>query len=218
MSFLLSLPGKMNTALANLATLLANWPSTKAALLDQAISSRAPAATALDNTVWTNARAALLDQLATLLGYAQINNTCPIHNPPTVLSPAPARISFTGYPGPTAGLGIIDYATVGSGYHTVITETGRGVIDYLSMHFLSGAPAGGSTFGCRLTIDGVVVFNSTTLLSNTDTGFGCQLFGVWNSLGLYGEAIPFYSQFLFEVFGSAASATLRTQYSYYRTP
>lgn len=46
------------------ATALDNtiWTNAKAAFIDIAISTRAPASTALDNTIWTNAKAAFLDQ------------------------------------------------------------------------------------------------------------------------------------------------------------
>ncbi len=44
-------------------TLASIWTNAKAAFLDALVSSRAPASTALDNTVWTGARAAKVDNL-----------------------------------------------------------------------------------------------------------------------------------------------------------
>lgn len=54
MDFLFGVPGKLNTLLARLS-------AARAAYLDAAISTRAPAGTALSTLVWTPERAALLD-------------------------------------------------------------------------------------------------------------------------------------------------------------
>lgn len=60
--FLLGVPGKLKGISDYLTT---NWTTARAAKLDYLTATAAPAATALDNTVWTGAKAAFIDAAIT---------------------------------------------------------------------------------------------------------------------------------------------------------
>jgi hypothetical protein len=60
MDFLLGVPGKLKATYDHLMTHLASARAAKIDNLDAAISTRAPASTALSNGTWTNALAAIL--------------------------------------------------------------------------------------------------------------------------------------------------------------
>lgn len=63
--FLLGVPGKLKTISDHLTTNLSTTRAAKVDNLDAAISTRAPASTALTNATWTNARAEKIDTLET---------------------------------------------------------------------------------------------------------------------------------------------------------
>jgi hypothetical protein len=216
--FLLSIPGKINTLTANLATLMGNYTAVRAALIDVAISSRAPSATALTNATWTDARAAALDDVAACVAYLQAAALVPTNNPPTTL-PAPGVISMSGFPA-YAGLEQVVHTFGSSGYFTGVNLTGRGVVNFLSCQLSSnsGMTAGG-TLGGRLTIDGTVVFNITNIIPYTSVNSG------WVAIGLVGpsgvpvlEPMPFYSSFIWEIYSNQAAGTLSTNYRHRLTP
>ena len=74
-----SLFAKINKLLGTVADHVAEWTSARAANidnLDAAISTRAPANTALSNAVWTNTRAGYLDKL---------NSGVPVTSMPSVI-------------------------------------------------------------------------------------------------------------------------------------
>lgn len=59
--FLVGLPGRALAIYTDTQALLTRWSATLAGRIDAAISSRAPAAGALSDTVWTSAKAGYLD-------------------------------------------------------------------------------------------------------------------------------------------------------------
>jgi hypothetical protein len=156
--FLLSVPGRCTQILNGVNTLLTNWTSTRAAYLDAAISSRAPANTALSTAVWTTLRATALDSLAAVAANITTMLQRPTLSAPTTLT-APSTTGYTA--GKRAAMQQIDgievSATVSPGagaYSTVINEVGRGIINFLGLAIWVEPPSG--TKGWRITIDGNV--------------------------------------------------------------
>lgn len=62
--------GKLNKLISDLVTHMSRWTATKAGYVDASISSRAPANTALSNSIWTNARASRIDNI-----HSELTNT-----------------------------------------------------------------------------------------------------------------------------------------------
>lgn len=210
--FLLSVPGRLTTLINNVGTLLTRWTQTKADYVDAAISTRAPGATALDKNIWTDARAARLDNIDYLYAAAANNVANPILNPISSLNNI---TSIAGLLSITVPYGITTstpVTVVSAGvYYDVINITGKGVINYLDVSIFSGASGFG---GFRLTLDGVVM----TLTNISGTNAGNLIIGVITSAGIVAlEEVPFRSQFKLEVTSVGAGAALKARYRYRRT-
>lgn len=130
---LLGLPGRVSALLGRLT-------ETRASNLDRldaAVTSRAPAGTALSNLVWTDAIAAKLGAMH-------------VETPPTAL-PAPWILpSGVVFAGSETALG------VGSSWGTAYTRTGAGSLRMLAFKGIDGI---------RITIDGVVALSMDGVFS-----------------------------------------------------
>lgn len=143
-----SIPGLVQTVLDRLT-------ATRAGLidnLDAAITSRAAAATALSNAVWTSARADQLDAVA--------------QERPLATGGLLGGPTLTGDSGSLAQMSVLGLSLVSTASTLdvdVVNYAGPGVLSFLMGHIGS---AGGGGF-ITVTIDGVVAFAGTT---NIGTG------------------------------------------------
>jgi hypothetical protein len=223
--FLLSVPGRCTQILNVVNAIAANYTTGRAAFIDVAISSRAAAATALSNTVWTAARAAALDGLAavtanitTMLQRPPLNPVTTLTTPPTYSAAKKTSIMLidgldtTGLQSPGAGL-----------YVVAINEVGRGNINFLAL-FEWVKPASG-TRQYRITIDGSVFTGSiggaSSQMAATIIGaVGIDATaGAGNEVpsGIAFENIPFLSLFKVEFTNSVAGGQYFTMSRYRRT-
>lgn len=221
--FLLSVPGRCTLILNGVNTLLTNYTAVRAAYLDVAISSRAPASTALSTTVWTAARAAALDALAALAA----NLTTLLQRP--TLSP-PTTLAFTT--GATSAVraallqivGLSNSANVSptaGNYLATINEVGRGNINFLALSVTADPPSG--TVGYRITIDDQVFTGNLTGSAGAKSAIVIGAIGVDDSSGnpmisgVAFENIPFLTLFKVEFTNSVSSGTYSSQAKYRRT-
>lgn len=205
MSFLAGVPGKLKVLQDNITTLLSNYTSTVAGRIDATISSRAPSSTALSSVQWTNARAAFLDKLA---GVDTINAS-PVVKAPIAINTPSVRSALHQPLQAASGLTIfLDNAP--AGYSTALNLTGRGVLSFLAV---AHAAASGGDCGCRITIDGNVVFNSTNIFGTslvTGTVFVGAI-GVNGSNEISGIAfdqVPFNTSLLVEFYTTSGPSSM----------
>lgn len=195
MSFLLGVPGKLNAISNSIATLLSRVSETVVNRIDAAVSSRAPASTALSTDQWSNGRAALLDELTKVEGV----RTNPVLAAPTSfvtplsIEQLQSGLSPTSIPRSTV--------SVATSFVTILSLTGRGVVNFLAPVNVSGTAT--QTF--RITIDGTVAYTGT--IANT-SGRGNVIVGAANvSSGVLQqlclEDVAFNSSFLVEASSSS---------------
>lgn len=149
MTFLMGVPGKLKTLLDRLSdTRAANIDN-----LDAAISTRAPASTAVSNADYTAARAGYLDALQHGNGGIR----------PTSM---PCANIVTSVTDTLTAAGLVPGAAyVSSGsltantLATVLSVSGKGALTYLG---IQSRDATSRTHRVRITIDGTVVFDATS--------------------------------------------------------
>lgn len=203
---------------AKLDTLHTNYTAARAGYLDKLNL----AGKATDDAVWTNARAALLDNIGTS-GMPVIANgifgTKPTRNYNTTLTGASAY-----YPSPlvrflTDCCTAVACANLTTTYVTKLNLTGKGYIDFLAIaRYYDGY---GTTI--KVTIDGVVAMELT--LNSGGTGLWSVMSAIGDVAGLPPSAqgdlhneqiileqIPFFSSFVVEVKASAGTTSDATLY------
>lgn len=143
--FLLGVPGKLKTISDYLT---ANWTATRATKvdnLDAAISTRAPASTALTNVMWTDVRAEKLDGITAAVssiistGWPATPSYCPIANN-TLLACSGGTVA----------------STTSTSWVDALNITGSGVINLIAGYHGTAAGQPGGMY-IRVTIDGVVL-------------------------------------------------------------
>jgi hypothetical protein len=154
LGYLAGIPGRLKTLVDRLTA------GRAAALdnLDAAITSRAAASTAVSNVNYTSGRAALLDNLTYV---AEQESTSAIIN---YCSAGGVLVDPTN----AGAVDILPGAVTANVLKTVISETGRGRIDYLAIGNGLGST---KTIRLKITIDGNVVFDATSA-SNTGNIYG----------------------------------------------
>ena len=192
-TMLAGVPGKLKTLADRLtATRAANLDK-----LDANITTRAAAATALSNAVWTDTRAGKLDKVDGIEADAQFCTEDPTSRPPIAsgLQYSIGAVSTLGIQ--TAAPNTI---TAGSSH----TYTGAGVVEMIALHNGSGSSVAGSI---TITIDGVVAltWSGNVSASSALTCAGCFA-GDAFSLG----RVPFRSSLQIACTGLAA------RYRYYK--
>lgn len=143
--FLLGVPGKLKTISDYLTT---NWTATRATKvdnLDAAISTRAPASTALTNATWTDVRAEKLDGITAAVSSIIATNwpSTPSYTPIT---------SNTLY----ACAGGTMTSTNSTSWVDALNITGSGVINFIAGYHGTAAGQPGGMY-LRVTVDGVVL-------------------------------------------------------------
>lgn len=142
-TMLAGVPGKLKTLIDRLtATRAANLDK-----LDANITTRAAAATALSNAVWSDARAGKLDKIDGIEADAQYCTDDPTSRPPIAggLPFNVSAVSNTGIQGAAPS-----QITAGSSH----SYSGAGVLEMVALHNGSGAGVAGSV---TVTIDGAAV-------------------------------------------------------------
>lgn len=209
--FLLSVPARLRAVASNVTTLISRWTQTKADYIDAAVSTRAPAGSALNNTVWTNARAARLDYLDSIYSSALTSASNPLLSP---MASVNNTVSIAGLLNITPPYGIFENSatTVGAAtYVTVFDIVGAGVISYLDIGIFSGASGLG---GWKLTLDGNVI----TQANISGNKAGNILIGAMSATGeINFEPVAFRTGFKVEVLSGAGGTQLRTRCRYRRT-
>lgn len=223
--FLLAVPGRCQLILNQVNTIATNYTATVAGRIDAAISSRAAAATALSNTIWTNARAAALDVISVISANLVSALQRPTLNPPTTLT-FDAGLAAATYRCLTRSKGLDQSSTANpgaGGYATAINEVGRGYINFLAL--VEFTPPASGTVGYRITIDANVYTGSFSsggsqracvaigaLLYNDSAGAGAEQPG-----GIAFENINFLTGFKVEFTNSVAGGGFFTYSRYRRT-
>ena len=106
-------------------------------------------------------------------------------------------------------------ACIAATLKTVLSLSGSGVVNFFGA---SGIDATARTHRLKCTVDGVVVFDSTTA-SSASANFGLMLVGFMNNSGvpLFYDQIPYSASFLVE-YASSLGETDKTNFAYlYRT-
>jgi hypothetical protein len=206
--FLLGVPGKLKTISDWLTTY---WTAARAAkidYLDAAISSRAPAATAVSNVDYTPARAAALDSVAPV-------STNPILSPPIangLTLPTNTFSSNVTYNALTTACAGQYASSTSTSYVAAVNVAGKGVLNFLAFS------ASGATGNLRLTIDGVVIFTLSN--DNNKVCIGAIQVQSPNPYDIYGvtyDNIPFKQSLLIEHLTNNSSYQVTTVYKYHRT-
>lgn len=221
--FLLSVPGRCTLILNGVNTLLTNYTAVRAAFLDAAISSRAPASTALSTAIWTAARAAALDTMAALSANISTLLQNPVLSPSTTLSfnitaTAEVREALLTVVGLEGSSNVSPGAGV---YSTAINEVGRGVINFLAL-VETATPASG-TKGYRVTIDDQVFTGNIGGASGAKACIAIGALGIDDSgasaivSGIAFENIPFHTLFKVEFTNAVAGGTFNAISRYRRT-
>lgn len=162
--------------------------------IDAAISSRAAAATALSNTVWTNARAALLDKLDSL---PSADGLAPVAG-----GLYPSTQSVSGASPDANGFTLLSSRTT-VGTLTVIDIAGAGVLQYAALRITTPS-AGGQNIAAelRVTIDGIA--HSVSLSSTaSNANITRYLVGYVNGAAIALDAVPFNASLKIELIVSA---------------
>jgi hypothetical protein len=204
--FLLGVPGKLKTISDWLTTYWTAARAAKVDYLDAAISSRAPAATAVSNVDYTPVRATALDSVASI-------GTNPILSPPIANGLTLPTSSFSSniayYALMTACAGQY-VASVSASYTTVVSVTGKGVLNFLAFCGAAG--------NLRLTIDGVVIFTLSNDANKICVGaLQVQSSSPYDIYGITYDNIPFKQSLLIEHLSSTAGNQVITVYKYHRT-
>lgn len=200
---LLGLPGKVKTLIDRLT-------STRATNLDNlnaTVSSRAAAATALTNAVWTDARAGKLDTAALeaspLLSAPIVSGVVP--QAPTAVLLAAASDVYT------KNSGLEHLAVTSTTYVNAVNYTGKGVLEFVAAQ--NETTSGTTTM--QITIDGVVPILAT--VAGDVFGKVAAMVGVINSSAQVSlSAIPFKTSLKIEV-KVTASSTGRSFIKYRKT-
>lgn len=174
-TMLAGVPGKLKTLIDRLtATRAANLDK-----LDANITTRAAAATALSNAVWTDTRAGKLD----LVG----NPVSPIDEVPLAGGLGRNTTTNTFIISPSFPHWMIESAAVTtSGPVSALALTGRGVITHALVYADAGAGESGAAY-ITVTIDGVA-FTQELIVTASSQRAKCLIGGLE-----WGEQIPFYS-------------------------
>ncbi len=191
--FLLGVPGKLKSLTDRLTAARAGYLDN----LDAAISTRAGASTAVSNADYT---AALAAHLAGLI--ATLNKT-----PTQIVNYYSASGWYPGILGSISGKNPFKtfggWALTAGVLKTALSLTGSGVINMLGAYHSTTTS---KTIRMKLTLDGVVVFDSTSIASTSGGGF---VVGVVNSTDIANtgtyfamESVPFSTSCLFEIASS----------------
>jgi hypothetical protein len=202
--FLLGVPGKLATIIGWFTNY---WTAARAAkidYLDAAISSRAPASTAVSNADYTSALATKLNALKGTLNTTPtaIKNTWSSSGwsfPVAATTPSASQFPLSGVATSLSG------ALTANTLATVLNITGAGVLNMLG---ISTVDSTSRKLRMKLTLDGIVVFDSTSgALAGANLGFYCV--GGWDitNVGTVGSSfnldqIPFATSCLFEIASS----------------
>lgn len=189
-TMLAGVPGKLKTLADRLtATRAANLDK-----LDANITTRAAAATALSNAVWSDARAGKLDKIDGIESDAQYCTDDPTSRPP-IAGGLPFTVSVV------STLGVAPNTITAGSSHSY---SGAGVLEMVALHNASGAGVAGSV---TVTIDGeaVLAWSGTVPAGNAVTCAG-SMAGDSFSLG----RVPFRSSL------QIACTGLGARYRYYK--
>ena len=196
------------TALVLLASLLVALLSGFGDNLDAAISTRAPSATALSTSVWTNALATELDGLAPAVAATAVETTPLLDVPIASGLLSSSNSTLTALPANFAGHG--SDVTGNTSDVTVVNYTGQGVLE-LAAH----ATANNSySSTMTITIDGVVAYSGST---------GTNQYAAKAPVGLISAtcfalgAVPFKASLLIQHRCSGGSNTSYCYYKYRKT-
>lgn len=179
-----------------------DYTTAKAAFLDASISSRAPASSALSDTIWTPTRAGYLDDIPSIKATVDANLDAPVSTmgakPPVNMAMTfnssvplvdlrqeldpdiPATVkAYGGRFQRYDGIGL--HAGAG-GWQNVLSLTGPGVLQFMAIW--AGNKSSGTDMGLRLKLDGNVLFSDLTIWNTsglTDDGYLlCGRFG-WDT-------------------------------------
>lgn len=179
-------------------TLTTDWTTAKAAFLDVAVSSRAPSNTALDKNVWTDTKAGYLD--AAISSISGGGGGAPVPGANGLIIGKP---NWTGNIEDVAGnrgAHVTGNVSTYNVWTTLTDVTGSGVINALWIYQQAGGNPTALDVDFRVTIDGNVVWASTTgdLFPNggADDGDGYMLIGDEATYG--GGSVGFTSGFKVE--------------------
>lgn len=200
---LLGLPGKLKV----LTDRLTSGRATNLDNLNATVSSRAAAATALTNVVWTDARAGKLDTAAL--------EASPLLSAPIVsgvVPQAPTAVTLSATTDVyTKNSGLEHLSTTSTTYVNAVNYTGKGVLEFAAAQHDTNS----LTTTMQITIDGVVVILGTVVGSGFN-GTVAAMVGVINSsAGISLAAIPFKVSLKIEV--KVTSGTGRSFIKYRKT-
>jgi len=200
-----------------LATLLSRLTAARAGYLDNLTKLDATISGVLAAGGYTSARAAKLDYLdGAVSGVGS--------SPPTTngLKGISTTASITADNPRFSALGSGSTSTYNV-WTTVLTDTGAGVINFLSVYQTANTST--LDIGFRFSIDGnVVATTADNLITGVATpafdGLGIELVGVYSSSGIGLASIPFNTSFTVEMrknTNSAGTITCECKGSYYLT-
>lgn len=184
----------VTSLVTNMTTVLARIPSSGRAINDG---------------VWTDAKAALLDAAISTRAASS----------PLLLAPMASGLVATAatgsgmtYTSSLAGYGVLLYSAANAtSYQTVLSVSGSGVLNFVSFG------AGNSPPTLKITIDGVVAYETAGFTSGQDYQVvGSVIQSGGTALGVSLEHIPFKTSLLIEVKAAAAIGTAYVRYKYWR--
>jgi hypothetical protein len=185
LDFLAGVPGRLKTIADYLTTHLSSTRAAKIDNLDAAISTRAPASTALTNATWTPTRAGHLDLIS-----SRAAESSPLLSAP-MLNGVVTAVTASTLGGAFDIVGITQSSsTTSTTYSTALTVTGQGVLNFASV------ASSGSTHAAsiKITIDGVAVFEGGTGTRQSLCPVGAYIPGTAVAL----DQVPFKTSLLIE--------------------